>query len=107
MQKTQLIAAAALTFAAALPQSAALAQEQEQLTVCTTQQDLEQVLASDGSIVPDNCRTLAISSLESDGRELCLLSFGEAEGGVLETLRDVAGTSEWWVACDALRADIP
>lgn len=77
-----------------------------QVFACTSQQELEQTIQSDGSIVPDGCRSLSVSSLRSDGEELCLLDFDAGEEDLLGQLQEAALPSEWWVECDALAAAI-
>ncbi|WIJ23517.1 hypothetical protein [Devosia sp. RR2S18] len=80
------------------------AQAQEAVYACSSQQELEQTIASDGSILPENCSTLTVTSLESQGESLCLLQLEASEEDLLGSLRDAALSSEWWVRCDALGA---
>lgn len=68
---------------------------------CPSQQELEQAVGSAGEIRPDECTTIEISKLSSDGMDLCLIDFGIDEG-FLGRLRDVAMPSQWWVRCDDL-----
>jgi hypothetical protein len=92
---------AATGTATALPATA-----QETITICETQQELEQVIGSDGSIMPDACRTMTISTLTADGVQLCYMDFS-SDGGVLGALRDAAAPAAWWARCDQLAAAIP
>ncbi len=69
---------------------------------CETQQSLEQALTSDGDIMPDDCRTISVDRLSSDGRDLCLVDLSEADGGLISDLRDVAAPAKWWFGCDEL-----
>lgn len=74
------------------------------MVVCPSQQDLEQVLGSDGKFRPDGCRRLTITPVRSQNRELCVLRFrASGEQGLLDQLRDVAARSEWWTVCADLR----
>lgn len=73
---------------------------------CTSQQELEQTMQSDGAIVPDGCRTVSVESLTADGEELCLLNFAAGEEDILGQLQEAALPSEWWVECEALAAAI-
>lgn len=77
-----------------------------QVFACSSQQELEQTMQSDGAIVPDGCRTVSVGTLDSDGRELCLLNFAAGEEDLLGQLQEAALPSEWWVECDALAAAI-
>lgn len=77
-----------------------------QVFACTSQQELEQTMQSDGSIVPDGCRSVSVSSLSADGRDLCLLNFAAGEEDLLGQLQEAALPSEWWVECEALAAAI-
>lgn len=77
---------------------------QHTIPACQSQQELEQVLASDGNIMPQGCRSVTISSLESEGQRLCLLDLSTVGDGVLEQLRDAAVNQQWWVRCEDLSA---
>lgn len=72
------------------------------VAVCEDQQGLEQVIGSNGDIMPDGCRRLTISVLEDGGERLCLLDFSSREEGFVDQLRDAAFSDRWWVRCDAL-----
>ncbi len=85
-----------------------VSQAQEAIAACASQQELEQVLASDGQLAPDGCRNLVITDLESDHGQLCVLDFSAGEDpGVLDRLADAAVPTKWWVSCDALEAARP
>ncbi|MFN4088040.1 MAG: hypothetical protein ACK4QW_03210 [Alphaproteobacteria bacterium] len=93
----------------ALPPSLALlgalaipAAAQETLTGCESQQSLEQVLSSDGALMPDDCRTLTVTAVDTDRGRLCVVDLSSGRDGVLQQLRDVAVAEQWWVRCDAL-----
>ena len=77
---------------------------QETFPACESQRALQQLLDSDGSFVPDECRNLSISVVEQDDRRLCVIDFSGAGDGVLQTLRDAALPEQWWVRCDRLEA---
>ena len=99
MSRYAMLAVAALGLGFASAQTPAFAQDQDVLSICATQQELEQVIASDGSIFPDGCRTATVSSLESDGEALCLLDLSSSGDGVFDQLRDAAVSQQWWVRC--------
>jgi len=40
-----------------------------------------------------------VSSLESNGEELCLLDLSSADDGVFDQIRDVAFSHQWWIRC--------
>lgn len=75
---------------------------QTPLVACESQKSLEQTLNSDGGIMPDNCRSISVAKLASDGRELCLIDLSQPDGGIISNLRDVAAPDKWWVRCNEL-----
>ncbi|UIJ72184.1 hypothetical protein [Aurantimonas sp. HBX-1] len=99
------LALASAAFAAAIS-APAVAQDaapaRQGFPACQTQQDLEQILNSDGQLMPDGCRTLSITPVRSENGTLCVIEFSEAGQGVLQNLRDVALPDQWWVRCDSL-----
>lgn len=72
---------------------------QEGVPACESQQELEQVLQSDGELMPDGCQLLTITTIEADTGKLCVLQFEPQDPGVLETLQEAAGPSQRWVEC--------
>lgn len=90
------------TLALALLLTSVPAGAQESVPACQSQQELEQVVASDGRITPDGCRSLAITVLESDGQRLCLLDLSSDDEGIVDQLREAALPERWWVRCDEL-----
>jgi hypothetical protein len=75
---------------------------QDEVVACPSQQELEQVLASNGTIASDDCWTININSLVSNGERLCLLDFSASGGSILSRLQSAAMPTQWWVRCDAL-----
>ena len=75
---------------------------QETLTGCQSQQSLEQVVSSDGKLMPDDCRMLKITPVETERGRLCVVDLSSSQDGVLQQLRDAAAAQQWWVRCDAL-----
>ena len=75
---------------------------QETLTGCQSQRSLEQVISSDGKLMPDDCRMLKVTPVETDRGRLCVVDLSSSQDGVLQQLRDVASAQQWWVRCDAL-----
>ncbi|MEN2977612.1 hypothetical protein P7L78_00490 (plasmid) [Tistrella bauzanensis] len=71
---------------------------------CPTRDALERSMDSPSGVVPEGCRAVTVNVLESRGERLCLIEFGEGDGGVLDALRDAATRSQWWVRCEALAA---
>ena len=69
---------------------------------CQSQQDLQQVINSDGKLMPSGCRELTIIPVKSGDGRLCVIDFSKAGDGVLQSLRDAAMPSQWWVRCDSL-----
>jgi hypothetical protein len=111
--ETAMIRLAAIAFASATLATAALtpamaqdaaANGPQSFPACQSQQDLEQILNSDGQLMPDGCRNLSITPVRSENGTLCVIDFSEAGQGVLEGLRDAALPDQWWVRCDSLTA---
>ncbi|MCF1504811.1 hypothetical protein [Afifella sp. H1R] len=90
-------ATALITLAIAAPAAA-----QERFPACQSQQSLQQIIGSNGELMPSDCRNLTITRLESDSGSLCLIDFSNAGGGVVQALRDAAMPEKWWVRCDQL-----
>ncbi len=89
-----------LAFCAGLAATPGFAQSP--MVICESQQSLEQTLDSDGSILPDDCRSASIAQLDTNERTLCLIDLSEQEGGLMDDLRNVATAQEWWVECSEL-----
>jgi len=93
------IAAATLAIAmsALAPHQAAA---QEAFVVCDEQPALEQFLASDGDFMPDGCRMMRLSALDSDHGRLCVVEFDESDDpGLMDRLTDAALPDTWWMRC--------
>lgn len=79
------------------PQPAAA---QEAFVVCDEQRMLEQVLASDGDFMPDGCRVMRLSALDTDQGRLCVMEFDESDDpGLMDRLTDAALPDTWWMRC--------
>lgn len=78
---------------------AAAAMAQEGIPACQDQQKLEQVLGSDGEIMPEDCREATISVLEADGDRLCLVDLSGANEGIVGQIREAAVEQRWWMRC--------
>jgi hypothetical protein len=78
----------------------------EGVVACPEQQDLEQYLGTGGELMPDGCRRISVVQVESDGRTLCAIDFGDGDDGVIGQIREVATTTTWWVDCAALGAEL-
>lgn len=97
------IAAATLAFAMSVmvPQQSAA---EEAFVICDEQRALEQVLASNGDFMPDNCRMLRLSTLDTDQGRLCVAEFDETEDpGLVDRLTEAALPDTWWMRCADLR----
>jgi hypothetical protein len=83
----------------ALP-AAASAQTPQGFIACQSQQELEQLLASDRGFMPDGCRNVAVNSLESEHGNICVMDFQPDENqGVLDRITEAALPTQWWVSC--------
>ncbi|MDZ5697549.1 hypothetical protein [Chelativorans sp. M5D2P16] len=83
----------------ALAMTSAAAVAQGSIPACPEQQQLEQVLGSNGDIMPEGCRNVNISVLESDGDRLCMVDLSGSGEGVVEQLREAAVDQRWWMRC--------
>lgn len=75
------------------------------VVACPTQDELEQVVGSDGQIRPDGCTTLQVNALSTERGDICLIDFGLDEG-FLGRIRDAAFPTQWWVKCEDLAANV-
>jgi hypothetical protein len=81
------------------------AQDVSAVPACPSQQELEQTLGSGGRFVPDGCRQLSITSVQTGKGDVCVLDFRSGKDpGILDRLADAAVPTQWWVACDNLKA---
>ena len=97
----------ALAAGTLLAMSAAIAEAQNEKTstACPSQQELEQTLGSSGRFVPDTCRQLAITTVQTGKGDVCVLDFRAGKDpGILDRLADATVPTQWWVACDSLKA---
>ncbi|QKT02990.1 hypothetical protein HUS23_03780 [Ectothiorhodospiraceae bacterium 2226] len=83
------------------------AAEPEGFMVCESQQELEQLLQSDGQIVPDGCRFATVATVRSTAGTLCSFDLEPEDEGVWQQLRDAAVTTRWWTECDNLGVGAP
>jgi hypothetical protein len=99
MRRISPAAAAALVLflIAVVPADAA-----ETIPTCQSQESLQQVIDGDGRTMPDDCRKLTVTTVEADGRRLCVVDLSSADEGLLSSLRSAALPEQWWVRCDRL-----
>jgi hypothetical protein len=84
----------ALTVSATAP---ALAQVS--FPACESQQEIEQIIQSQGELMPDGCRTITIIPVDSPAGQLCVIDIGEDDPGVIGEIAEAAVPTDWWVAC--------
>lgn len=83
--------------------SAAHAQGDRSFPACPSQQELEQVIGSDGKFTPEACRDLTVTKVKSGKAEICVLDFEPGgDPGFVERLRSAAVPTQWWVSCQNL-----
>ncbi len=105
MPRPHILAALAAAPLLAAPLLAPLpAQAQAAMSACETEQDLQQILNSDGSYMPDKCRQLTISVVRSDNGPLCVIDFSGGDDNFLQQLKDAAIPQKWWVKCADLQS---
>jgi hypothetical protein len=84
----------ALTVSATSP---ALAQVS--FPACESQQEMEQVIQSEGELMPEGCRTVTVTPVDTPAGELCALEFQEEDPGIVGAIAEAAVPTQWWVAC--------
>ncbi|CAN5610106.1 hypothetical protein BH23PSE1_BH23PSE1_00930 [soil metagenome] len=77
---------------------------QDGFPACQSQQSIEQIIASGGELMPDDCQQLTVTAITSDHGPLCVIDFSGAGAGILDTLRAAALPEQWWVRCESLGA---
>ena len=91
------------TWVAAAAVRPAFAEADRSFPACPTQQEIEQVIGSQGRFVPSDCRQLTITRIQSGTTEVCVLNFEPGgDPGFLDRLRQAAVPTQWWVPCDNL-----
>ncbi len=71
---------------------------QTTLVACDTQQRLEQVISSEGQFMPEGCRDVTATRIESQVGEICVIRFPT------EGITGAITGNEWWIRCDDLSA---
>ncbi len=72
---------------------------QESFPACESQRELEQVIQSGGELMPEGCRIVTITPVDTPAGELCALEFEEEEPGIVGAIAEAAVPTRWWVAC--------
>jgi hypothetical protein len=66
---------------------------------CESQQEMEQIIQSQGELMPDGCRTITITRVDSPAGQLCVIDIAEDDPSVLGGIAEAAVPTDWWVAC--------
>ena len=82
--------------------SAGSAAAQFQTQSCGSQRSMEQLMETEGSLTPDDCRAVTLTRLERADGDLCMLDFSGTDAGVVDDLLAVTRTEQWWIACESL-----
>lgn len=72
--------------------------------ICPSRDKAEQIVQSQGNLVPDDCRMVTVTRVDSPAGPICQIDLGQNGQGVLSSLRDAVTTDHWWTACDNLHA---
>jgi len=92
----------ALAFIVAVA-SPAVAQTDRSFPACPTQQQVEQAIGSKEQFVPDECRKLTVTRIQSGSTDVCVLDFEKSgDRTFIDRLRSAAVPTQWWVACNEL-----
>jgi hypothetical protein len=71
---------------------------------CNNEQNLKQVLQSNGAYAPEGCRKITVTRLDTPAGALCMMDFAPGKHGILGEIRSVAATTQWWLPCNNLHA---
>lgn len=104
MRMHHFVVSAAVVLTASSSFTAASAADPVQIRACPSQAKMEQVIQSQGKFLPDDCRMLTVTRLDSPTGPLCVLDLSGDNAGILGTLRDAVARTQWWVPCASLRA---
>lgn len=105
MRLTTTLAAAVLASVPILgPSGSARAAEPLRIEACPSRDKAEQVKQSNGSLSPDGCRTVTVTSVDSPAGPMCVMKFGGSKSGIVGQIAGAVETTEWWTACSNLRA---
>jgi len=66
---------------------------------CASQQEMEQVVQSQRELMPEGCRTVSITEVDTPAGELCVLDFEEEDPGVVGAITEAAVPTRWWIIC--------
>lgn len=88
---------------AAWPAGPGMAQP-TQISVCPSQEKAQQVAQGRGQAVPEGCRTVTVTRVDSLAEPICGVDFTQAnQGGLLGAVTDAVSAPQWWTACANLR----
>lgn len=79
------------------------AQAQTQIPVCGTQEQLEQLIRDQGRIMPEGCRKVTITTVESPVGRLCAVETASSDPGIIGSIRQATTDTRWWTDCGNLR----
>ena len=71
---------------------------------CNNEQNLKQVLQSNGAYAPDGCRRVTVTRLDTPAGALCMMDFAPGKQGIIGEIRSAATTTQWWLPCNQLHA---
>ena len=92
-----------LFLAAGLAPAVAAASGSKQLPVCPSQDKAEQIVQSQGQFMPEGCRTITVTEVDSPAGPICVLDFSQQQG-IVGKIESFVETTQWWTACPNLRA---
>ncbi|MBN8903689.1 MAG: hypothetical protein BGO51_11095 [Rhodospirillales bacterium 69-11] len=95
---------AGVALAVALVSGTASAEGTKQVKICPTRDKAAQIVQSHGNLMPDGCRTVTVTRVDSPAGPICQVNMQQDTKGVLNALRDAVTTDQWWTACDNLSA---
>jgi hypothetical protein len=80
------------------------AAEPLQINVCPSREKAEQIVQSSGNLMPEGCRKVTITRVDSPAGPLCVMDFGQDGQGIIGTIKDAAITTQWWTPCSSLHS---
>lgn len=83
--------------------AAAEVRAQDQITVCSSQEQLEQFIRDQGRILPEGCRRVTVTAVDSPAGRLCAVDTASSDPGIIGSIRQATTDTRWWTACENLR----
>ena len=57
------------------------------------------MIQSQSELMPEGCRKITITAVDTLAGELCVLDFEQEDPGVVGAITEAAVPTQWWIAC--------